>query len=89
MCFLYVCSVYLRRFIFQVLNSYNFTILGSAFHSRNVCVSNRNIYIYSHIHSPLMLLFRSSLLLFFFFPRGAQGHAVVMVNDPFSDLPLF
>ena len=25
----------------------------------------------------------------FFFPRGARGHAVVMANDPFSDLPLF
>ena len=24
------------------------------------------------------------LLLFFFFSRGARGHAVVMVNDPFS-----
>ena len=25
----------------------------------------------------------------FFFPRGARGHAVVMGNDPFSDLPFF
>ena len=24
-----------------------------------------------------------------FFTRGARGHAVVMVNDPFSDLPFF
>ena len=24
-----------------------------------------------------------------FFPRGAPGHAVVMVNDTFSDLPFF
>ena len=24
-----------------------------------------------------------------FFPRRARGHAVVMVNDPFSDLPFF
>ena len=24
-----------------------------------------------------------------FFSRGARGHAVVMVNDPFSDLPFF
>ena len=29
------------------------------------------------------------LLLLFFFSRGARGHAVVMVNDPFSDLPFF
>ena len=26
-------------------------------------------------------------LLFLFFSRGARGHAFVMVNDPFSDLP--
>ena len=25
----------------------------------------------------------------FVFPRGVRGHAVVMVNDPFSDLPFF
>ena len=25
----------------------------------------------------------------FFFPRRVRGHAVVMVNDPFSDLPFF
>ena len=25
----------------------------------------------------------------FFSSRGARGHAVVMVRDPFSDLPLF
>ena len=53
-CFLYVCSVCLRRFIFQVIwknnssasvlnNSDNFTILRSVFYSRNVSVSNRNI----------------------------------------------
>ena len=24
-----------------------------------------------------------------FFPRGARGHAVVMVNDPFTDLQFF
>ena len=48
----------------------------------------------SYIHSWLTLFFllvfavRISLLLFFF-PRGARGHAVVMVNDPFSDLPFF
>ena len=48
----------------------------------------------SYIHSYLMLFFllvfavRISLLLqFFFFSRGA--HAVVIVNDPFSDLPFF
>ena len=29
------------------------------------------------------------LLLFFFFSRGARGHAVVMVNDPFSDFQFF
>ena len=52
----------------------------------------------SYIHSYLMLLF---LLVFavrisfvvvvvvFFFPRGAQGHAAFMLNDPFSDLPFF
>ena len=57
--FLYVCSVCLRRFFFQVkknnssasiLNSHNFTILWSVSYLRNVCVSNRNIYI-SYIHS--------------------------------------
>ena len=26
---------------------------------------------------------------FFFFSRGARGHAVVIVNDSFSDLPFF
>ena len=26
---------------------------------------------------------------FFFFSRGARGHAVVIVNDPFADLPFF
>ena len=31
----------------------------------------------------------SLLLLFFFFARGIRGHAVVMINDPFSDLPFF
>ena len=25
----------------------------------------------------------------FFFSRGARGHAVVIVNDPFADLPFF
>ena len=25
----------------------------------------------------------------FFLPRGARGRTVVMVNDPFSDLPFF
>ena len=79
----------------SILNSNNFTILRSVFCSRNVCVSNRNICI-SYIHSWLMLLFLlvfavriSLLLLFFFFSRGARGHAVVIVNDSFSDLPFF
>ena len=61
MCFLYVCSVYLCRFIFQVLNSYNFTILRSVFYSRNVCVSNRNIYI-SCIHTVAYVSFPSFVL---------------------------
>ena len=84
-CFLYLCSVCLLTPVYfpsdekktattpaspSVLNSYNYSILVSVFYSRNVCVSNRNIYI-SHIHSKLMLLFllvfavRISLLLFF------------------------
>ena len=97
-------SVCLRRFIFQVmkkktttpaspsvLNSYNYSILVSVFYSRNVCVSNRNIYI-SYFHSYFTLLFLLVFavgisLLFLFFSRGARGHAFVMVNDPFSDLP--
>ena len=110
-CFLYVWSVCLHRFIFQVKkqfisfslnNSYNFTILRSVFYSRNVRISNRNIYI-SYIHTNLMLLFllvfavRSSLLLLFFFvflffcffPQGAGGRAVVVVNYLLSDLPFF
>ena len=28
-------------------------------------------------------------VVFFFFARGTRGHAVVIVNDPFSDLPFF
>ena len=61
-CFLYVCRVCLRRFIFQVkkknnnssasiLNSNNFTILRGVFYSRNVCVSNRNTihFVYSFL----------------------------------------
>ena len=53
-CFLYVCSVFLRQCIFQVikknnssaydLNSYNFTIVKSLFYSRNVCVQKTEIY---------------------------------------------
>ena len=31
----------------------------------------------------------NQFVIVFFFPRGARGHAVVMVNDPFSDLPFF
>ena len=32
---------------------------------------------------------REDQFVVFFFPRGARGHAVVIVNDPFSDLPFF
>ena len=113
MLFCTYCSVCLRRFNFQVIkknnlstsvvnNSYNFTILRSVFYSRNVRISNRNIYI-SYIHTNLMLLFllvfavsiSLLLLLFFvflffcFFPPGAGGRAVVVVNYLLSDLPFF
>ena len=36
-----------------------------------------------------VLVFDARISLLFFFSRGARGHAVVMVNDPFSDLPVF
>ena len=74
-CFLYVCSVCLRRPIFQVIkkkkkqficfsfkinSKNNFTILRSVFYSTNVCVSNRNIYI-SYIHTVAYVSFPSCL----------------------------
>ena len=52
-------------------------------------------FVYSFVpYGAFFLAFavRISLLLlfvFFFFPRGARGHAVVMVNDPFSDPQFF
>ena len=30
-----------------------------------------------------------AVFFFFFFSRGTRGHAVVIVNDSFSDLPFF
>ena len=102
-CFLYVCSVCLRRFIFQVKKKkkqfigLNFTILRSIFYSRNV-LSFKPKYIH-FVYSFLAYVAFSSCLrsedqfvvavLVFFFSRGARGHAVVIVNDPFSDLPFF
>ena len=50
------------------------------------------IYIYIFVYSFAAYVAVSQFVVavfFFFFPRGAQGHAVVMVNDPFSDLPFF
>ena len=102
-CFVYVCRVCLRRFIFQVekknnssiLNSNNFTILRGVFYSRNVCVSNRNTihFVYSFL---AYVAFSSCLrredrfvVAIFFFSRGARGHAVDIVNDRFSDLLFF
>ena len=44
--------------------------------ARKVVVANRNITFTYHSMSGIYL-----------HSRGARGHAVVMVNDPFSDLP--
>ena len=97
--FFYVYSVCLRRFIFQVIfrlhkNSYNFNILRSVFYSRNVCVSTEIYSFRIFIRTSCCFFFLSSLwgsvrCFFFFFVRGARGHPVVMVNDPFLDLPFF
>ena len=37
----------------------------------------------------LFLLVFAMRISLFFFPRGVRGNAVVMVNDPFSDLSFF
>ena len=37
----------------------------------------------------LFLLVFAAVSINFLFSRGARGHAVVMANDPFSDLPFF
>ena len=79
-------------FCISVLNSYNFTILFE----KRLCFKLKYIYIW-YIHTYLMLLFvlvfaaRISLLFFppFSWSRGEQGYAVVLVNNPFSDLSFF
>ena len=78
----------------SILNSNNFINLRGVFYSRNACVSNRNTihFVYSFLAN---VAFSSCLrredqfvVAIFFFSRGARGHVVDIVNDPFSD-PLF
>ena len=80
----------------SILNSYNFTILRGVFYSRNVCLKAK--YIHFVLSFVAYVAFSSCLRredqFVVFFPlfsssRGARGHAVVMVNDPFSDLPFY
>ena len=87
-CFLYVCRVCLRRFIFQVkkknssaliLNSNDFTILRGVFYARNVCVSNRNTihFVYSFLayvsfSSCLRREDRFVVAIFFFLSRSTR-----------------
>ena len=99
-----VCNVsFIRRYIFQVikrkkksssasvLNSYNFTILTI----RETFLFHTEIYTFRiFIRSLICYFYFSSCLrcegqCVVFFPRGAREHTVVMVNDPFLDLPFF
>ena len=74
----------------SVLNSYKeYTLF-----EKRLCFKPKYIqYLFSFV---TYVTFSSSLcrgdqfvVVVFFFSRGARGHAVVMVNDPFSDLPFF
>ena len=77
------------------MDSNNFTILRDVFYSRNVCVSNRNTihFVYSFLayvaFSSCLRREDQFVVAIFFFSRGARGHAVDIVNDPFSDLLIF
>ena len=80
----------------SILNSYNFTILRGVFYSRNVCLKAK--YIHFVLSFIAYVAFSSCLCredqFVVFFPlfsssRGARRHAVVMVNDPFSDLAFY
>ena len=103
-CFLYVCSVCLRLFIFQVkkknnssasiLNSYNWFYYPKEYilFKKRLCFKPKYYTFRIFIPSLCCFFFLSSpwgSVCCFFFPRGARGHAVVIVNDPFSDLPFF
>ena len=84
-----------------VLNSYNFTVLRSVFYSRNVHVSQTEIYTFRiFICSLCCFFFLSSpwgsvcyccyvfvvvVVVFFYEEHGDMP--LFMVNDPFSDLP--
>ena len=49
-------------------------------------------FVYSYvvyIAFPSCLRREDQYVVVFFFPRRARGHAVVMVNEPFPDLPFF
>ena len=61
------------------------------FQTRNIYIKKKYIY-FIHTQPVYMMLFflvfAARISLLFFSSRGARGHALIMVNDPFSDLPL-
>ena len=80
----------------SILNSYNFTILRGVFYSRNVCLKAKYIHFVlsfvAYVSFSSCLRREDQFVVFFpLFPssRGPRGHTVVMINDPFSDLPFY
>ena len=63
------------------------------FQTRNIYIKKK-MHFDSFIHTQpvymmlFFLVFAARISLLFFSSRGARGHALIMVNDPFSDLPL-
>ena len=98
-CFLYVCSVCLRRVIFQVKKKKTIHWLKFYYPKEYILFEKRFVFqteIYTfRIFIPSLCCFfflsfnREDQFVVVFFSRGARGHAVVIVNDPFSDLPFF
>ena len=75
----------------SVLNSYNFTILRCILLEKRLCLKPKYIHFFTFIRSLCCFSFLSStrgpfccFVPLFFSSQGARGHAVVMVNDPFS-----
>ena len=80
----------------SILNANNFYPKECILFEKRLCFKPKYIHF---VYSFLAYVAFSSCLrsedqfvvavLVFFFSRGARGHAVVIVNDPFSDLPFF
>ena len=81
----------------SVLNSHNLTIVRCIQFKKCLCFKLKYVhFVYSYI---VYVAFPSCLccddqfvvftLCYFSSSQGAWGHATVMVNDPFSDLPFF